>query len=373
MSAAGQTAAGSETDIEVEDYWAWDALARERGWTDGLPVAPPTPERVDAVLDHLGTDRHRTLGRVGPANGDATIEQIAIQCVMAGCRPEHVPVVLAALEAMLVPEFNIGGVQATTNPCAPLVMVSGPVVDQLDFNTGDGVFGGGGWANAAIGRAVRLVLWNIGGGHPGRVDKSPLGQPAKYAFCAAENLGGVGWSSLAADFGVGPDQSSVTVFACQSPYPVAVAGSAERMLRVIAESIPITGMNHFHAAGQVLITITPRVAHVLAEAGYSREDVRRYLYDEARYDLTDLRRRGILDADDQPADPVANYWGAEVVDDQPDTRELPDGTMLPICRSEHDIHVTLTGGTGQFFVGISPGWGGYGGYAVNRPIRPWTG
>jgi hypothetical protein len=327
---------------------------------------------VDAILDYLSLDPMHSLGRVGPANGDATIEQVAIQCAMAGCRPEHVPVVLAAVEAMLDPAFNLGGMQATTNPCAPLAVVCGPIVSELDFNVGDGVFGGGGWANAAIGRAVRLVMWNIGGGVPGRSDKSPLGQPAKYAFCIGEGRGGVGWTSLSSDFGFDEAESCVVVFACQSPYPFAVAGSAERMLRVLAESIPSTGLNHFHAAGQVMLTFTPRVAQTLAEAGISREDVRRYIFDHARYDLGDLRRRGLVDADDQSADPVANYWGAEVLDGvRPSTRTLPDAAQLKLCESERDVHVLVSGGTGQFFVGFSPGWGGYGGYAVARPvIRP---
>jgi hypothetical protein len=369
---AGQPRAGTHEEDGIADYPQWDALARARGWTDGLPVAPPVAEQVDAILDYLGLDPGHSLGRLGPANGDATIEQVAIQCVMAGCRPEHVPVVIAAVEAMLEPGFNIGGIQATTNPCAPLAVVCGPVVSELDFNTGDWVFGGGGWANAAIGRAIRLVLWNIGGGLPGRSDKSPLGQPAKYAFCIGEGRDGVPWTSLASDFGFDESTSSVVVFACQSPYPLAVAGSADRMLRVLAESLPSTGLNHFHAAGQVMLTLTPRVADSLARGGYSREAVRRYLFENARYDLGDLRRRGLVDAPDQPADPVANYWGAEVLGDvRPSTRELPDETRLPLCESERDVHVLVSGGTGQFFAGFSPGWGGYGGYAVAKPvIRP---
>jgi hypothetical protein len=366
------TAGGGTAVLEVADYGAWDDLVRARGWTDGLPVAPPAADRVDAIIDYLGLDRYDSLGRVGPAGGDATIEQIAIQCAMAGCRPEHVPVVLAALEAMLEPSFNLGGMQATTNPCAPLAVVCGPIVSELDFNVGDGVFGGGGWANAAIGRAIRLVLWNIGGGVPGRADKSPLGQPAKYAFCIGEGRDGVPWTSLASDFGFAEDTSCVVVFACQSPYPFAVAGSAERMLRVLAESIPSTGLNHFHAAGQMMLTFTPRVALALTAAGYTREDVRRYIFEHARYDLGDLRRRGLLDAPDQPADPVANYWGSEVLaEDRPNTWALPDDALLKVCESEQDVHVLISGGTGQFFIGFSPGWGGYGGYAVARPIiRP---
>jgi hypothetical protein len=355
--------------VEIADFWEWDALARARGWTDGLPVAPPTVDRVEAIIEYLGMDPQESLGRLGPGNGAATIEQIAIQCTMAGCRADHVPVVIAAVKAMLEPAFNIGGVQATTNSCAPLAVVCGPIVRELDFNTGDGVFGGGGWANAAIGRAIRLVLWNIGAGVPGKSDKSPLGQPAKFAFCIGEGLAGIPWTSLATDFGYGSEENCVVVFACQSPYPLAVVGDADRMLRILAESVPSTGLMQFHAAGQLMLTITPRVADTMASAGISREDVRQYLFDHARYNLGDLRRRGLLDAPDQPEDPVCNYWGSEVLDGvRPNTRDLPDDTWLAMCEDLKDFHVLVSGGQGQFFAGLSPGWGGYGGYATAKPI-----
>jgi hypothetical protein len=355
-------------EMEVGDYWEWDELCRARGWTDGLPVAPPTTERVDAIIAYLGMDPNLSLGLVGPANGKATVEQVAIQCAMAGCRPEHVPVVLAALDAMLDPAFSVGAVQATTNPCSPLAIVCGPIVEELDFNTGDGVFGGGGWANAAIGRAIRLILWNIGGGRPGTTDKSPLGQPAKYAFCIGEGQHEGGWTSLASDFGYEPSENCVITFACHSPYPMALPGSPRRMLAILAESAPSSGLIQFHAAGQILFVFSPRVAETLA-GSYTREEVRQYLFDHARFNLGDLRRRGIVEADDQPEDPASNYWGSEVLDSvRPNTRELPDDAWLPLVESIADLHVIVTGGRGQFLGGICPGWGGYGGYATARPI-----
>lgn len=355
-------------EMQLADYWEWDELARARGWTDGLPVAPPTIEVVDATIDYLGMDPKMSLGLVGPTNGKATIEQVAIQCAMAGCRPEHVPVVLAALEAMLDPAFNLGGVQATTNPVAPLAVVCGPIVHELDFNVDAGVFGGGGWANAAIGRAIRLILWNIGGGKPGTTDMSPLGQPAKYTYCIGEGQHKGAWTSLASDFGYGPSENCVIMFGCHSPYPMALAGNPRRMLAILAESIPVSGLIQFHAAGQVLVVLAPRVAETLA-GRYTREEIRQYLFDHARYNLGDLRRRGIVQADDQPEDPACNYWGSEVLDSvRPNIQELPDDTWLPLVESTADLHVLVTGGRAQFMGGLCPGWGGYGGYATARPI-----
>jgi hypothetical protein len=353
--------------VDIDDYWEWDRLARERGWTDGLPVAPPTEQRVRDIVDYIGRPPGESCGLVTPANGNATVEQVAIQCAMAGCLPEHAPIVIAALDAMLDPAFNLEGVQSTTNPCAPLTIAFGPIVDQLDINAGEGAFGGGAHANAAIGRAVRLILWNIGGGKPKHTDRSTLGQPAKYAFCVGENAAESPWTSLATDFGYGPGQDCVVVFACVSPYPAVLIGDADRMLAILAESLPNTGLNAFHAAGEILVVITPRVARVLAEAGHSREDVRRFIFENARLEVGDLRRRGILV---ESTDPVQNYFGTEDLDrSRSDIRSLADDTWLPIVDRETDIHVLVTGGSNMWFAGFSPGWGKYGGFAVARPVE----
>ncbi|MHB8328122.1 MAG: hypothetical protein ACYDD6_00590 [Acidimicrobiales bacterium] len=354
--------------VEIDDYWEWDALARENDWTDGLPVAPPTEDRVQAIIDYLGRDPGETLGLVRPLNGRATVEQVAIQCAMAGCLPEHVPVVVAALDALVDEEFNLEGVQGTTNPCAPLTIACGPQVDRLKINVGEGVFGGGAHANAAIGRAVRLILWNIGGGKPGRTDRSPLGQPAKYAFCVGENSAESPWSSLSTDFGYDAATDSVIVFACQSPYPAVLIGSAQRMLSIIAESLPNTALNAFHAAGQVLVVFSLRPAQVLADAGYSREDVRTWIFENSRFHLGTLRKQGIIES----TDPVCNYWGDTSLESKrpPNFDELPDDTFLPLVQSEKDLHLLVTGGRAQWFGAYCPGWGNYGGSAIARPVHP---
>ena len=160
----------------IEQYFA-------NGWTDGLPIVPPTEELVDRMIAASGRDPLEVLGVVPPRQGVATIEAIATNAVMAGCRPAYMPVVVTAVEALLDERFDVQGLQATSDPAAPLVIVSGPVVQQVGMNHGIGLFGHGSRANATIGRAVRLVLVNVGGGHPDSGDKSTLESPSKYSYC----------------------------------------------------------------------------------------------------------------------------------------------------------------------------------------------
>jgi hypothetical protein len=348
---------------EVSDFWAWYDMALERGWTDGLVVAPPTRDRVDRMIATLGRRPDEVVGVLGPKDGIATIEQIAINCVMAGCLPEHAPVVIAAIEAMLEPEFNLHGVQATTNPCAPLVIVNGPIVEELGFHAKEGAFGGGSRASASVGRAVRLILWNVGGGIPGETDMASQGQPAKYLFCAAENKEQSPWQPLHVERGFAESDSTVTVFACQSPHPLRVLGNAERILRLIAASIPVPAVNMFHAAGQFLLSFGARPAQELARAGYSKADVKQWVWENARFEVGWLRRSGIR-AEEQHM----RYWG-HGEPDAPDLATLSDDTLLPMVRDVGMIHVAVIGGDSQWWMGFSPGWGNYGGYAVTKPIK----
>jgi len=350
---------------EMADFWEWYELALQNHWTDGLVVAPPVESHVVRIIEYLGREPQEVVGVIGPRGGLATIEQVAINCAMAGCTPHHVPVVIAALEAMLEPEFNLSGVQATTNPCAPLVIVNGPVVKELGFNGKTGAFGGGSRANACVGRAVRLILWNIGGGIPGETDMSTQGQPAKYAFCVAENEDDSPWEPFHVERGLRPEQSAVTVFACASPDPLLVPGNGERILRVIASSIPSTGINMFHAAGQFLLSFGVKPAQELGKAGYSKADVRRWVWEHARYELGRLRKAGIL----VEGESHMYYWGGE---DAVNLEPLPDDTLLPLVRGPEMIHVAVIGGDSQWFMGMSAGWGNYGGYAVTKPVQ-WPG
>lgn len=189
-------------------------LFYQQGWTDGLPIIPPTRTRVDEMIHWLDRLPDEMIGLVPPRQGRATLEKLAINAVMAGCRPEHFPVVVTAVGAILEPSFGLAGVQATTGPHAPLIIVNGPIVRTLNINSESNAFGPGWESNAVIGRALRLVLLNIGGGIPGTVDKSTQGQPSKYTFCIAENEEANPWEPLHVERGFDQATSTVTVVAC---------------------------------------------------------------------------------------------------------------------------------------------------------------
>ena len=171
----------------IEQYY-------ENGWTDGFPIVPPTEDAVSDMINASGRDPYEVLGVVPPRNGVATVEMVATNAVMAGCKPEYMPVVLAAVEALLDEEFDVQGLQATSDPAAPMVIVCGPVVQEIGINHGASLFGPGTRANATIGRSLRLILINLGGGYPDSGDKSTLGSPAKYSYCVGVDID-TPWSS----------------------------------------------------------------------------------------------------------------------------------------------------------------------------------
>jgi hypothetical protein len=201
------------------------ALLADRGIGDGLPVVPPTPDRVDAMLDHAAGDPDAVLFTLEPRAGIVTRRVVAVNAVMAGCPPEVFPVVLTALRALARPEVNLRGVNATTHPVAPMVVVHGEVVDRCGFNSGVGAFGPGNRANATVGRAVRLTMLAVAGATPGLGDAATHGQPAKYTFCAAENLAASPWESYPRSRGIDAP-SAVTVHCGEGPHNVHDAEAA---------------------------------------------------------------------------------------------------------------------------------------------------
>src|SRR5207245_2839056 len=209
--------AGDFPRVRVEVIRGEDAHDRvndvfyRRGWTDGLPVVPPTVEKVEAMLRASPIGASESLGPLEPLLGEATGEKLAANAVMAGCRPEHFPVLIAAVEAIADPAFNLRGVQTTDENATPFVVVNGPIVARIGLNGSFGALGPGWQANAAIGRAVRLVVHNIGGGWPAAVSFAGLGQPARYTLCLAENAAQSPWQPLHVELGHAPEASTVTV------------------------------------------------------------------------------------------------------------------------------------------------------------------
>jgi hypothetical protein len=347
--------------VTAADYEEAVELCFARGWTDGLPVVLPTRRRVEALIEHAGRDPQESLGRVPPKGGPATVEKLAVNAVMGGCRPEHFPVVLAALEALLDPAHNLNGVSQTTHMCVSLVIVGGPVARELGFNSRDGVFGNGYRPNAAVGRAVRLALWNLGGATPWETDKATLSHPGEYAFCIAEEAADTPWPPLHEERGCPQGSDAVTVFACEGPHSVFCYGTPEEMLHVVADSMCALGNNNVHVLGQTLVVLNPLNAEEFARRGWSKGGIRQHLWEHARRSAAEVRACGEVHEQFRRMEREAGRY--------PPRYDMGDpATRLPITPTPDDIHIVVAGGR-SYFAAVLPGWGGFGGFAVTRPIR----
>lgn len=255
----------------------------ERGWTDGLPVVPPTEVRVLRMLEGTRRAPGEVVGSVPPNYNACTVEKVAINAVMAGCKPEYMPVVLAAVEAALMEDFGMHGLLATTFFVGPMVVVNGPIAREIGMNARINALGQGNRANATIGRALQLVIRNVGGGVPGGVDRAVQGNPGKYTFCFAEREEDSPWESLAVERGFGPEVSTVSLFAASGV--TAISDTRSRDPEGLCSSIAaclkgVAHPKHANIMGPVLV-ISPEHTRRFADAGWSkarfREELDRYL------------------------------------------------------------------------------------------------
>lgn len=256
---------------------ATNELFYKRGWTDGLPIVPPTTGKVEEMLRYVDRARNEVVGELDPLNGQATVEKIAINAVMAGCRPEYLPIIIAAVEAIAEPDFNLRGVQTTDENVTPLLIINGPIARQLDINSSFGALGPGWQANATIGRAIRLIMNNIGGGWPWAVSLAGIGQPGRYTLCLAENEAANPWEPLHVELGYAKQKNTVTVLRVEAA--INVTGGLSEVASVmgsLASSFTIIN------AGKVTVILAPFVAQKLAAEGWTKDDVKRYLYDHGR-------------------------------------------------------------------------------------------
>ena len=271
----------------LEDEWEamWD-----RGWSDGLPVVPPTEARVLRMLEGTTRDPAEVVAVVPPSLVECTVEKVAVNAVMAGCAPEHLPVVVAALEAVCTDEFNMHGVLATTMSVGPVLVVNGPVVERIGMNSGLNSLGQGNRANSTIGRALQLVVRNVGGGHPGGVDRATFGSPAKVGFCFAEDEASSPWTSLAESRGWRADQSTVTVFAGESPRIFADerSRSPESLTRHLAPALQATVSPRMMLGMDAMLVLSPEHMARYADAGWSRDRFMEELSAELLFDGDDL-------------------------------------------------------------------------------------
>ncbi len=281
----------AESDAEAVEW-----LHRE-GCTDGLPVVVPRPELVDRMVLASGVDADVSFGIMGPGGGETTMSKVAANAVMAGCTPDHLPVVIAAIQAMLRTEFDLGEMQGTTHCIAPLLVVNGPARRWSGLVSGFGALGPGHRANASIGRALRLCMINIGMARSGESDMALLGHGGKFTSCLAEAEELSPWAPQHTDHGYRPEQSAVTVIGTEPPHSVLFTGdaddpsSAERLLATLAAALANVGSNnvYFGGGGQVVI-LNPEHARVLADAGLDRSDVKHRLAAMAVRPLSELAR-----------------------------------------------------------------------------------
>jgi hypothetical protein len=345
-TAEADLAAPATIDIPDDPIAILDAFT-ERNWADGLPIIAPTAERVSAMLD--GRDGAKSLGIMPPLWRQVTLEKLAVNAVMAGCEPRAFPIILAAVEAMLDRAFNLYGVQATTHPVAPLLVVNGAYGRQIGLHGGSGCFGPGFRANATIGRAIRLILLNVGGAWPGRYDMATQGSPAKFSYCIAENEAASPWGPLA-------EGDTVTVYGGEPPHNVNdhVSTTASGILTTVCDTAVSLGSNvgWYFSQSQLLVVLGPEHARTIADDGFTRADVQRFVYEHARLPLGRLKLAGMWGMHDWPA------WMNAVAD--------PDA-LMPQVPSPDDVFVAVAGGSGKHSAVVPNCTFSR---AVSRPIKP---
>jgi hypothetical protein len=318
----------------------------ERGITDGLPGVPPTRERVAQALAAVDRPADELVALVPPNYGRATVEKIAVNAVMAGCRPEYLPVVLAAVEAVCDEAFDLHGVSATTNAPAPLLVINGPLRKTLDVNCGAGVFGPGWRANATIGRALRLVCVNVGGAKPGVVSMSTLAHPGRYTYCIGEWEEQSPWEPLHVEHGFERGESTVAVLAADAPLGVYDHRSrtAPDLLSTIAASMAVI-MNHKMTHwGDTLLVLGPEHARTVADDGWDKTEVRRFLFERLQRPVRELVP-GRDGGEGLPEHVLRKFAHPE-----------RDETRVPKFRAPEHIKIVVAGGTAGRFSAIVPGW-----------------
>jgi len=311
-----------------------EAYLRERGMTDGLPIVPPTPERVAAAVAAAGMAADHVVGAVAPLNAPATVEKIAVNAVMAGCRPEVMPVLIAAIDAFCDPQMNAHGIQTTTNPVGPMLGVNGPVRHRLGFNGGAGCFGPGSQANATVGRALRLALVNIGGAIPGEVDKAPLGWPGKAtSLCVAENQEASPWPPYHTEAGFNADDDVVTVLAVNGMWPITdMHHEADQVLHHVTRGLATSGPCGGHDAPNpfpTVLVMSPVIAEMVASIMPTKQELREHLFEEARVplDFYPPYRR-------QPTRDVLDRLGVAVANDRVPIVLSPDYFVILVAGGE---------------------------------------
>lgn len=324
---------------------------QQQGWTDGLPIVPPTAEGVAACLRAAGLSPDAVVGVERVRQRPLTAEKVAINAIMAGCRPDYMPVLVAVLQAMCEEPFNLHGSTASTGGSAQFIVVNGPIRRSLSMNATHNVLSTGNRANATIGRAVRLVLINVLGCVPGQLDRSTLGHPGKYSLCIAEDEEDSPWPPLAQERGLTAGESAVTVMACESPRQTMNEWTHEpaEIVETFAAEMRHNMLTYSIWPGNYGLVIPKQLRELLAAAGWQKHDIREYVYRRARVKRIDWAGVGKAN--------IVNRGGG------------PEQEFCAL-RSPEDLLIVAAGGPAGGFGAVVPPWLGTKALAVTKPVIP---
>lgn len=334
---------------EAADMAAAMELCFDKGWSDGLPVVPPTADRIAAMLDACALAPDKEVAFIENRQVSVTAEKIAINAVLAGCKPAYMPVIVATVEALADPLYGYHGPATSTGGSGVLMIVNGPIARELGINNGNNLFGPGWRANATIGRAVRLIMRNTIGTLPGTLDQSSLGHPGKYSYCIAENEDDSPWPPLHTSRGFTAEQNAVTIMAALGvhQYSNGLSAVPEGVLTTACAQMRVSA----GTARQPCYAMVFAGEHqaIMKKAGYSREDVKRYVFEHTKVSIAELKRANLKDGAVTPAD---------------------EKTMMDLVQTPDDILVVAAGGKAGVQSCYIPGWGGKAGsQAVTKEIR----
>ena len=318
----------------------------ERGWSDGLPLVPPTAERVFAMLDGTSRGANEVVAVVPPTLVECTVEKVAINAVMAGCKPEYLPVVLAAVEAACNDEFNMHGLLCTTMPTGPVIVVNGPIRKRIGMSSGVNVFGQGNRANLTIGRALQLVVRNVGGGRPGEIDRATHGNPGKISFCFAEDEEGSPFEPLATSRGIAAGRDAVTLFPGEGPRCVVdqISRDPESLARSLAVNLRTVHHPKLVVVFDAILAIGPEHARVFRDAGWDRPRLLQRLGELLTIPGEELERGADGIAEGIPG----NLAGASL------PKFKPDGLLVVHCGGRAGLFSAIIGGWAGGEVGSTP-------------------
>jgi hypothetical protein len=328
-------AARVEAPDEAEDF---DKFCIARRWSDGLPLRPPTLDRVERMIAASSRAPDEVVAVVQPGFASATVEGIAINAVMAGCRPEYMRTLIAAVQAFTDRRFNLQAIQATTNPATAMIIVNGPAARELGVNGHLNCLGQGTWANATLGRALRLVMQNIGGTLPGEMDRATQGQPGKYTFCCAENEDDNPWEPLHVERNFDRNDSTVTLVGAAGTVNFNThAKDAADLLKVFADSICFPTNNDYYFGGEPWLLLGPEHAEILHRAGLSKRDVKLKLWEMSKLPVDRLAAKDRMR--------LQHTRGAELGRFRLDTK-------IPISIKPEEISIIVAGGPGTHSVHV---------------------